>query len=188
MAATPDRGDLEEEECQWGETRKGRPERENCQSGRSLRMQIKCPRSVNQNSCRSTTIWQLIIDRLHLCCLLLLLPFFSPRSFFLSWRLDTGLRHESFQPVFGSVTSHFCCPSSRRALPPLSPTLCCYGTCQVATGTLTSPLICVLNLQCWYHPNQLRVAEKRKETHGVKHSRSYPGSLSSPLLSIFFTD
>ncbi len=69
------------------------------------------------------------------------------------------LQHESCRPVFGSVTSDF----AAGAMPPLPfngisslsltlslcpsylPTLCCYGTCQVATGTLISPLIRLLN-------------------------------------------
>lgn len=73
------------------------------------------------------TIGGLIIDNLRLCCFLTPLPslflsLFSCSSF-LSRRLDTGLRHESRRPVFGSVTSHFCCRchAARPITPPPHP-------------------------------------------------------------------
>ena len=112
------------------------------------------------------TIWWLIIDNLRLCCLLT-----SPLSLSVSVSLPSltssslpkirhRLQHESCRPVFGSVTSDFAAGAIHSATPPAPPStrarrhththihthnLCCYGTCQVATGTLISPLIRLLN-------------------------------------------
>lgn len=98
------------------------------------------------------TIWWLIIDSLRLCCLshtfslsvcLSVSPF--PHSFSFP-KIRHRLQHESCRPVFGSVTSDFAAGAMQPTpQPPPTPSLCCYGTCQVATGTLISPLIRLLN-------------------------------------------
>lgn len=86
-------------------------------------------------------------------------PLSSPTSFPLT-KIRHRLQHESCRPVFGSVTGDFAAgataPPFNRIfslslslsgvfMSPASPIHCCYGTCQVATGTFVSPLILWFN-------------------------------------------
>lgn len=135
-------------------------------------MQNKRSKSVSHNSRhfpqpRHWTIWWLIIDNLRLCCFLT--PSLSlrlsqwlslPSLLFLSQRLDTDSNMKAadlclgLSQVISLLVPYPHPPSTGYSLslalslsvcPPYLPILSCYGTCQVATGTLISPLIRLLN-------------------------------------------
>lgn len=98
------------------------------------------------------TIWWLIIDSPRLCCLshtfsLSVCLRVSPFPHSLSFpRLDTGSNMKAADLCLGlSQVILLLVPCSTPPKHTHTHSLCCYGTCQVATGTLISPLIRPLN-------------------------------------------
>lgn len=105
-----------------------------------------------------------------------------PRSSFLSQRLDKGLQHESCRPVFGSVTSHFCC-RIHAACPPTScprprpsvsmaPARSQQGPSYLHSSACSTPGVGTIQ-------PSFASQKSGRRPHAVKHSRRYPGSLSS---------
>lgn len=105
------------------------------------------------------------------------LPSLTP---FLSQRLDTGSNMKAADLCLGlSQVILLLVPCNP------TPTLCCYGTCQVATGTLISPLIRLLNpgvdsIQPSYMSEKSRSKTPRCLTLQKLTRVPLPSSLPSP--------